>query len=170
MKEAAERGFRVSAGVRAVRLRTRDWGQSPEGDRWWEIAHLFVARLVGQVIKTPTQDAWTRLKPVLYPSSMILWAAGTIALIAFYPWIERNRAEENLRSKYHFAVDSSEAGFSLTQTDNSFTDLVGARLLLLKVGRLLELKLAGCKGLSGLQGAGKGIGRKGQCEPILKLL
>jgi Leucine-rich repeat (LRR) protein len=133
----------------------REIGQeAQDSHRLWEFSHDFVARLVGQVIKTPTQDAWTRLKPILYPLSMILWAAGIIALIAFYPWIERNRVEEKLRWKYHFSVAPAKigAGYALAQTNPHFTDLAGACPWLLKFGQILELDFSDCKGLTGLQG------------------
>lgn len=122
-------------------------GESPAGNRWWEISHDFVARLVGQVIKTPTKSPWSRLKPVLYPLSVIAWAVAAVFLIFAGPRLDRMSTESQLEKRFGFAIQETPDGYVVTEQLYAFNDLAAASPYLKKLIPL-NLSLSHCTQLT----------------------
>jgi hypothetical protein len=125
--------------------------ESPAGKRWWEISHDFVARLVGQVIKTPTKSPWSRLKPVLYPLSAIAWALAAFFLIFAEPRLDKMSTESQLEKRFGFAIQETAEGYVLTEQVPAFNDLAAASPYLKKLSPV-NLNLSECTGLTSIDG------------------
>ena len=129
----------------------REIGGVSPGNRWWEISHDFVARLVGQVIKTPTKSPWSRLKPVLYPLSVIAWAVAAVFLIFAAPRLDKMSTESQLEKRFGFAIQETADGYVLTEQVPAFNDLAAASPYLKKLSPV-NLNLSDCTGLTSIDG------------------
>jgi hypothetical protein len=113
-------------------------------DRIWEVSHDFVARLLGQILKTPFQTFWERVGRVLYPLSLSLWTIAAISLFTAVPRFVLINAERILRDKYTFCLEEHHGDYTAFQKDPDFRDLVGALPYLQKLNRVTSLRLSDC--------------------------
>jgi hypothetical protein len=131
----------------------RQISRPPEiANRIWEVSHDFVARLLGQILKTPFQTFWERVGRVLYPLSLSLWAIAAISSFMAVPWFEDINAERILRDQYKFHLEEKHGDYTAFQTNPNFRDLVGALPYLQKLNRVTSLLLYNCSGLTDING------------------
>ncbi len=116
-------------------------------NRIWEVSHDFVARLLGQILKTPQQTFWGRVGPVLYRLSLSVWVVAAVGLIVLAPWITQVSVEDNLRKKFGFYFRETNNGGYFVQEIyyDSFKDLASAVPDLQKLGPIKWLDLSRCK-------------------------
>jgi Leucine-rich repeat (LRR) protein len=88
-------------------------------NRVWEVSHDFVARLLGQILRTPFQTFWGRLGRVLYPLSLGVWCLGAIGLFIAAPWLSRMHSEQILRDRFAIFLHDEGHGY-LAQAVGSF--------------------------------------------------
>jgi Leucine-rich repeat (LRR) protein len=125
--------------------------QSQEiGDRLWGVSHDFVARLIGQVLRTPLFTLWERTRPVLYGTCVTLSSAFLVTFVSLVPWLEREHARYELRDKYGWDLVGPRSGYKASPVKPDEIELGGAVPYFLEAGMLLELDLSGCRQLTSL--------------------
>ena len=114
-------------------------------NRIWEISHDFVARLLGQILKTPFQTFWGRLGRVLYPLSLGVWGLAAIGLCLVTPWLGRMHSDQILRDRFSFFLQDTGNGYlAQEQRPSTFRDLSGAIPHLVNFGGIINLDLSNC--------------------------
>jgi Leucine-rich repeat (LRR) protein len=110
-------------------------------DRIWEVSHDFVARLLGQILKTAYQTFWGRVGRILYPLSLVVWVIVAVALLVATPWLERVNSEQILRDRFSFFLHDEGNGYLAQEQKRSFNDLPAAIRYLVNFGHITALDL-----------------------------
>jgi hypothetical protein len=63
----------------------------------WEIAHDFLARLIGQLIGRLKPGFWQRLRPLVAPMMLIVWIVSVFVAWPYLTVVRQNAAEADLR-------------------------------------------------------------------------
>jgi hypothetical protein len=77
----------------------------------WEIAHDFLARVIGQFLGRLRPPAWQRIQPLIAPVVLAGWLASAVVI---WPFVQERSAEGSLR-EYGATISGFLLGTGMTQ-------------------------------------------------------
>lgn len=124
-------------------------------NRVWEVSHDFVARLLGQILKTRQQDLLAIIRRVLYWVLLSGWIVVVAGLLLSGPWLEHVRVESVLRDRFYFYFTAEHGRYAVETSSTLFRDLDAAVPYLLKLGPIRSLTLSHCVFLTNIDALAK---------------